>query len=425
MQTVNDISTIDPEQRYYRPYGGALELMYCKEPEILIEGPAGTGKTRAVLEKIHLVMQKYSGSRGLICRKTRASMTQSVLVTFEEKVLVKNDRMKFGAGRANRHSYRYKNGSELVIGGLDNADRIMSTDYDIIGVFESTEATVDDVEKLGSRLRNAVISYQQLIADCNPGTPSHWLNRRCFDGLMKRILSVHSDNPTINDAYLARLARLTGARRERLFLGKWAAQEGLVYQTYNPVTHLKDRFDIPPEWRRVRVVDFGFRNAFVCQWWACDPEGRWYMYREIYMTGRTVRQHAKQIIMLSKNERIETTIADHDAEDTATLTEEGISSMLAIKDVKRGIEQVQDMLVLDELKRPRIYLLRDSLVEIDPHLQEEKLPYCTEQEFESYVWPKGVDGKPDKEAPVKDHDHGMDCIRYLAMFSTLRRYEFQ
>lgn len=425
-EVVEDVSHVRPEQRLYRPYGGALELFYCKEPEILIEGPAGTGKTRAVLEKVHLIMQKYPGARALLCRKTRASMTQSVLVTFEEKVLVKGDRMKFGAGRANRHAYKYRNGSELVIGGLDNPDRIMSTEFDVIAVFEATEATVDDVEQLGSRMRNGVVPYQSLMMDCNPGAPSHWLNRRCFDGLTKRILSRHSDNPAVDQVYLARLARtLTGARRERLFEGKWAAQEGLVYSVYDPAVHLINRFEIPADWRRVRVIDFGFRNAFVCQWWACDPDGRWFRYREIYMTNRTVRQHAKQIRALSVGERIETTIADHDAEDIATLTEEGIPSMLAVKDVKRGIEQVQDMLAVQSDDRPRMYFLRDSLVEVDPYLAEEKLPYCTEQEFESYVWPKGQDGRPDKEAPVKDHDHGLDCTRYVAMFSTMRRYEFQ
>jgi phage terminase large subunit len=38
---------------------------------------------------------------------------------------------------------------------------------------------------------------------------------------------------------------------------------------------------------------------------------------------------------------------------------------------------------------------------------------CTEEEFDSYVWPKGVDGKPVKEEPVKEHDHGLDALRYL------------
>ena len=39
-----------PESRPYGPRGAAAELFGCRDPEVLIEGPAGTGKTRAVLE---------------------------------------------------------------------------------------------------------------------------------------------------------------------------------------------------------------------------------------------------------------------------------------------------------------------------------------------------------------------------------------
>ena len=59
--------------------------------------------------------------------------------------------------------------------------------------------------------------------------------------------------------------------------------------------------------------------------------------------------------------------------------------------------------------------MRDSLVEVDEALREDTKPYCTEQEFDSYVWPKGQDGKAVKEQPVKLFDHGMDAMRYLVM----------
>ena len=29
-------------------------------------------------------------------------------------------------------------------------------------------------------------------------------------------------------------------------------------------------------------VDFGFTNPIVIQWWAEDPDGRLYLYRELY-----------------------------------------------------------------------------------------------------------------------------------------------
>jgi predicted transcriptional regulator len=41
-------------------------------------------------------------------------------------------------------------------------------------------------------------------------------------------------------------------------------------------------------------VDFGYTNPFVMQWWAEDPDGRLYLYREIYRTRRLVEDHAKR-----------------------------------------------------------------------------------------------------------------------------------
>jgi PBSX family phage terminase large subunit len=407
--------TPSPRQRPYRPYGAALDLFYCQADEVVLEGPAGTGKSRADLEKVHLCALKYPGMRALICRKTRASMTESTLVTYEDKVLpvgfIRDD-----IKRSNRHSYPYPNGSEVVIGGLDKASRIMSTEYDMIVVPEATEATEHDWESLTTRLRNGVMPYQQIIADCNPDAPTHWLHIRCDTGKATVFFSRHTDNPTVTATYLARLENLTGVRKDRLFYGRRAAAEGIVYADFDRRVHLIDRFPIPAVWRRIRAVDFGYSNPFVCQWWAIDPDGRMYLYREIYHTKRTVTVHTKQIKALSEGEKIEATVADHDAEDRATMHEGGIETKAARKAISVGIQKVQERLKLAGDGKPRLYVLRDSLVEADPDLQEAKQPLCFEQEIDSYVWPKGGDGKPVKEVPVDAFNHAMDSGRYAVMY---------
>ncbi|GAG05846.1 unnamed protein product, partial [marine sediment metagenome] len=76
-----------PEHRPYEPHGAAKDLFYFQGREVLIEGPAGTGKSRAIWEKLYAVAYKYPGCRILVVRKTRESMTESVLVTWEDKVL--------------------------------------------------------------------------------------------------------------------------------------------------------------------------------------------------------------------------------------------------------------------------------------------------------------------------------------------------
>jgi PBSX family phage terminase large subunit len=410
------VETPDPRTRPYGPRGGASRLFYCKDSEILLDGPAGTGKSRAILEKIHLCLLKYEGARALIVRKTRTSMTESILVTYENKVLPAGSPIKAGPSRAMRQAYHYPNGSELVVGGMDKADKVMSTEFDIVGVFEGTELTEDDHEKLTTRLRNGVMPYQQLIVDCNPAGPKHWLNQRALRGAMVRLLSRHEDNPSVTETYLDKLRALTGARRLRLYEGKWAAQEGLVYDEWadaNMVDAVPAGWEA---WRKIRSIDFGFTNPFVCQWWAISPDGAMYLYREIYKTQTLVEDHARRIKALSEGETYEVTVADHDAEDRATLEKHGVPTRAANKAITPGIQAVQARIRPAGNGRRRLFIVRDALVDADSALIESKRPYSAEQELGEYVWPKDQTGKAQKEIPVDEHNHGMDALRYAVAY---------
>jgi PBSX family phage terminase large subunit len=416
----------DP-RRPYEAFGAAKQLWTDRRPEVLLSGPAGTGKSRACLEKLHAVCLRWPRSRCLIVRKTRESLTETGLVTFEEKVLPEGSPVASGAQRRVRQSYTYPNGSSIVVGGMDKATKIMSTEYDLIYVQEAIELLENDWESLTTRLRNAVVPFQQLIADTNPDSPRHWLKLRCDRGSTAMLDSRHEDNPTLWDRaagdwlprgvdYIRRLDALTGARKPRLRYGKWVQAEGAIYEDWDRNEHLVDRFEIPKGWRRIRSIDFGFVNPFSCQWWAIDGDGRMYLYREIYRTKRIVADHAREIARLSEGETYEFTVCDHDAEDRATLLAGGIGTIPARKEVLVGIQATQDRLRDPGDGRPRLVILRDSLVGRDEALVEAKKPFCTEQEIDGYIWSNnGIDGKPLKEEPLKINDHGCDAMRYAVM----------
>jgi phage terminase large subunit len=261
-----------------------------------------------------------------------------------------------------------------------------------------------------------------VIGDCNPGPNTHWILQRKQEQSITFLESRHQDNPTLYDPETGQITKqgertmaildsLSGVRYQRLRLGKWVSAEGQIYEGYDAATHLIDRFDIPSDWRRIRVIDFGLVHPFVCQWWAIDGDERLYRYREIYMTGRTVKTHAEQINELSAGENIEQTICDHDAEDRQTLAENGIPNIAAKKDVLQGIGKVQDRLSKQADGRPRLFFLRDSLVEVDQELKANHSPTCTEDEIDSYIWKNSSR----KEEPVKENDHGCDSVRYGVM----------
>ena len=405
---------------------GANKLFFdSTEREIINSGPAGTGKSRAALEKLHYYAQRYPKCRLLMTRQTRESMTESCLVTFERDVLGENVTMG-EASRKSRKSYDYPNGSTIVVAGLtqnrkDNKSNVMSTEYDMIYVQEATEVTEEVWEKLSTRLRSYVLPFQQILGDCNPDHERHWLKVRGEEGRGRMVYSLHTDNPMLYRAggwtreghdYIDRLKQLTGVMYERLFLGKWCHAEGAVYEINHNV-HIIDPFKIPDSWRRIRGIDFGYTNPFVCHWYAIDPDGRLYLYREIYKTRTLCEDHAKRIVALTGKERIDITLADHDAEDAATLYRHGVKTYPAKKVIKRGIELVQSRIKIQGDGKPRLYIFRNALVDRDETLVFEKQPFCTVQEFDAYIYPKGIDGKVNKETPIDNYNHGMDALRYV------------
>ncbi|MET8864658.1 phage terminase large subunit [Nonomuraea sp. NPDC004580] len=420
-------------RHHYRPRGAAAEVFACRAPEVLLSGPAGTGKSRAALEKLHAMMLANPGARGLIVRKTLVSLGSTGLVTWREKVVPESIAAGhvtwYGGSQQEAAAYRYSNGSTVVVGGLDKPQKVMSSEYDVIFVQEAIELTVDDWEALTTRLRNGRISFQQLIADCNPWTPSHWLKQRADRGDTLMLHSRHEDNPVLFNPdgtltevgadYIGKLDRLTGVRHARLRHGKWVAAEGLIYEEWDPAVHMVDRFPIPESWSRWWAVDFGFTNPFVWQDWAEDPDGRLYLVREIYRTRTLVEDHAKHILCLVApggkwtEPRPRAIICDHDAEDRATLERHlGLSTKAAAKTVSDGIQAVQARLRPAGDGKPRLFVLRDALVGRDAELEDAKKPCSTVEEVTGYVWDSSP-GKPPKETPVKQDDHGMDALRYM------------
>ncbi len=448
----------------YRPLGGARRVWQSKVHELMIHGPAETGKTRGCLEKLNAFCWKYPGVQCVIGRKTFSSLKSTVLQTFERHVLqawdpeyqVFDNKLtpveKYGGEQP--QFYSYPNKSRIWLGGLDKASRILSAERDMIYINQCEELTLDDWQTLMTRAtgRAGGAPYAQMLGDCNPGPATHWILARAKAGSMKLIKSVHRDNPTLYDPDTAELTKqghitmgildsLVGILHKRLRLGIWASAEGIVYEDYDQDIHLIDSFPIPEDWKRFIVIDFGYTNPFVCQWWAEAPGGDFYMYREIYHSQILAEFHAEAIRYLSgfstqlshdnpyvhmirhslrsqAPEQIVGGIADHDAEDAATLERYGVYTVRAFKSISIGIEEVRRRLKIRGDGNTGIHFFRDALAhEPDDLLIEKHQPMQTIDELPIYSYPKIMEGRTVKENPIDLHNHGMDCKRYL--FATL------
>ena len=400
--------------------GAMITLWECLDQEVLVEGPAGTAKTRTILELLDFTARKYPTARILIVRKTRASMTHSVMATFER--FVRHDDVRF---HTTDQSYKYPNGSIIAVGGLDKAVKILSSEWDIVYCNEANELTENEHEIITTRLRAGIVPHPQIISDCNPDVSSHWLNLRANTDRMTRVVTRHEDNPLFYDiathSYTEEgkryiegvLDKLTGVRFLRYRKGIWAAREGLVYDEFDRAVHLITRDRVPELKTYYRAVDFGYTNPFVCQWWGLDHDGRLYMFRELYYSQRTVKVHSQQINRYT--ESVRATVADHDAEDRATMQENGIITQPANKPIMRGIDLVKERLKVQGDGKPRLYLVEDALIEVDNELKKKGLPTSTFDEFGSYCWPDSKQHHNEKETPVDAYNHGMDALRYMVM----------
>lgn len=405
----------------YKPLDWQRAPFLDKAPVVLLTGSAGGGKSKLAAEKLHAFCLKYPNATAMMLRKTRESMTNSTVLFMERGVIGKDPRVKH---RAQLHRFEYANGSILAYGGMKDDDqreqvRGVGQDggLDMVWLEEATQFTEADYNEITARLRGKAALWRQLLLTTNPANPSHWIYKRLIQsGEAKLYYSKAADNTHNPADYQATLDRLTGVLRDRLRDGKWVQAEGAVYPLYNPEIHLLDPFEIPNTWRRIRVIDFGYTNAFVCLWLALDPDDRMYLYRELYMTGRTVAEHAPLIIRLSEGEHIEETICDHDAEDRATLEQHGIYNIAARKDVSAGIQAVTERLKAAGDGKPRVFFLRGSLVEQDTKLVDAHKPTCLIEEIDGYVWQPLKDSKEAKEEPLKLNDHACDALRYGVMY---------
>jgi hypothetical protein len=153
----------------------ALELQTATEHEIIIAGPAETGKTFAALWRLDTLLRETPGARAAIVRKVRADMDGTVLEMWRRIIAFRGDVLTYGGERPD--FYLYGNGSRCYVGGMDRPGKVLSAERDWVYVNQAEELSLEDWEVLSTRCtgRGAVTPTPMLFGDCNPGPPTHWI----------------------------------------------------------------------------------------------------------------------------------------------------------------------------------------------------------------------------------------------------------
>lgn len=398
--------------KYDPPYewrGGNLALINSKDPEVIAEGAAETGKTWAACYKAHMACREYPKAQGALIRKVAASIPGTVLVTM--KRIIGNFPVNYFGGDHNPERIIYPNGSQIWIGGMDNPTKVLSGERDFVQLCQAEEFSTNDIETLTTRVtgRGAVMPYTQIFGDCNPGGSKHPLQERSKAGHLRLIKTYHKDNPSLytTDGQLteqgkrtmARLESLSGIRRKRLLDGIWATAEGVVYDNFDASIHVRVRQrDDFIAW--YLAVDEGYTNPAVILLVGEDGDGRRHVFKEWYERGKLQSAVVAQTKAWAMEYNVKVAAVDESAAGLiADLRNNGVPAQAAKGRVLDGIQLMQDRLKVSGDGRPR--------ETIDPS--------CVESinEYESYVWKKPTAAGIVKDEPLKENDHAMDARRYL------------
>ena len=328
----------------------ALDMAIARgEQEIFCRGMRGCGKTIDISLRLHNYAIMYPGMTQIWGRSTRSRLTDSVLKTFENEILGPGHPLYSSQMREQRHSYRYPNGSEIILAGLDDYERHKSVSADVIWINEVTEITENQWEEIGASSRQTMGSLCPVrfkIGDFNPVHPEHWTAKRCAEypeRLYPRVLDdgarmaewftpqMYYDTAAFNVAPVGPhqakliaftiadnagywsvdpwgwkppglsyaqnvLGKMSGARKARYLEGRPKGDEGAVFPEFDEDIHLINDFEPLEDWQpNLLLYDPGHTHPTSALWVARAPDHGIFVYDGYHVTGGTVQGHCAVI----------------------------------------------------------------------------------------------------------------------------------
>ena len=287
----------------WTPHPGA-QTEFCArgEFEVLYGGSAGPGKTDCLVN----IARRHAGKpgyRGLLLRRTFPQL-QEILDRCWKYYPVLGGEWRATEKRWYFPAEAYGERPFVQIGHMQHEDdkyNYQGKEFHFVGLDELTQFSESQYLYMFSRVRGTDDQIPIAIrATTNPGGMGHvFVKSRFVDiatpgkthidpktGLSRVFIrGLLSDNPSLdaNDpGYRARLEALPEIERRRLLDGDWDVFDGQVFRDLSVSAHGCDPFEIPMDWPRYCVLDWGYSKPFSIGWYAVDYDNVLYRYREWY-----------------------------------------------------------------------------------------------------------------------------------------------
>tara|TARA_R100000664_G_scaffold34220_1_gene55221 strand:+ start:5641 stop:7098 length:1458 start_codon:yes stop_codon:yes gene_type:complete len=214
------------------------------------------------------------------------------------------------------------------------------------------------------------------------------------------------DNPWVSSVKMRKAVNhLSQEAQDSRLYGRFTNQTGLVYPEINQSLHVVKPFSIPDHWKIYLTVDFGVVNPFACLCVAHDEsDNTLYVIGEYFKTGETTIHNGNMVRKkFDKYGKYTYVVADPESKDGRMLLARhcGLPNKPAPKHIGviNSINLVKERLTPDADGKPHLFIFNN----------------CKEllKEFRLYSWNKNTTGK---DTVKKQHDHGLDALRYLVAF---------
>ncbi len=266
-------------------------LVKVKEPatkHLLAVGGSRSGKSYAIVEWVIRKCITHPELRALIARHAFSHAKSSIWGETIKSVLRKY-RNLYGAAlfKVNESDLlvTFKNGAELHVAGLDDAERmekILGREFAIIYLNECSQISYDAVTMCKTRLAQVIPGFKnKMLYDENPPAPTHWTHRYFIEKIDPKSGDPITDadyifiNPADNMAnldpdYIKTLESLPDRDRRRFLYGEFVKIEGAIYDSFGD-KNIIDYEDVPPiEYFTVGVDSTGNNLAAILVGWAGD-----------------------------------------------------------------------------------------------------------------------------------------------------------
>lgn len=238
----------------------------------------------------------------------------------------------------------------------------------------------------------------------NPDNPFHYIKKEFIDRVdtnnYKHWHFDLDDNLSLDERYKENIKKNhTGLWYDRFINGLWVLADGVIYPMFNQenITETANK-----KYSEFYIsCDYGIQNPMVFLLWGKHNK-KWYCIKEYYHVGqginnqKTDEEYYEDLVKFSQGYDVKGVVIDPSATSFITLIRKK-NKFIAIKAknaVNDGIQNTSTLLRNREL------------------LFDYSCENC-KKEFSTYVWDEDSALKG-KDQPLKQNDHYMDAIRYMA-----------